>query len=163
MSKLSDKQIAEYFQRCYTAVDGLWFMKVEEKFGFDTALDIDNEVWKVLPKIQARKLKAALKTEQIGIKALHDCLSARLDIESFEFETEQTEDEKSLTITIKNCPWHNLLLKSGRENLSEKIGSKICNTEYSVWAAEFGENIKFELKNQICKGDNCCVLHFSKD
>jgi hypothetical protein len=42
--KLNDKQIAEYMHRCYTAVDGLWFTKLEEKSGFDTALDIDFEL-----------------------------------------------------------------------------------------------------------------------
>jgi len=58
MLKLTDKQIVEYFKRSYTAVDGLWFMKVEEIYGFDTALDIDEEVWKVMPKIQARPWEA---------------------------------------------------------------------------------------------------------
>ncbi|NLE90228.1 MAG: hypothetical protein GX602_04765, partial [Dehalococcoidales bacterium] len=57
MEELSDRQISQYLQRSYEAVDGLWFMKVEEKLGFDTALEIDGEVWKVLPKIQARMLK----------------------------------------------------------------------------------------------------------
>ncbi len=52
MKHLTDQQAAEYFHRSFTAVDGLWFMKVEEKHGFDAALEIDNEVWKVLPKIQ---------------------------------------------------------------------------------------------------------------
>lgn len=28
--KLTDKEIAEYIHRCYTAVDGLLFVKVEE-------------------------------------------------------------------------------------------------------------------------------------
>jgi hypothetical protein len=40
MIELSDKQIAEFWHRSYTSVDGLWFMKVEEKHGFDLALDI---------------------------------------------------------------------------------------------------------------------------
>jgi hypothetical protein len=35
---LQDKDVREYFHRSYTAVDGLWFVKVEEKYGFDKAL-----------------------------------------------------------------------------------------------------------------------------
>ena len=58
--KLTDKETAEYLYRCYTAVDGLWFVKVEEKYGFDSALDIDKEVWKIMPKIQSRFLKNSL-------------------------------------------------------------------------------------------------------
>ena len=60
MTKLSSQQVAEYFSRSYRAVDGLWFMKVEEKLGFDAALELDNEVWKVMPKIQARMIKQFL-------------------------------------------------------------------------------------------------------
>jgi hypothetical protein len=41
---LSLQQIADYFNHNYNPVDGLWFMKAEEKYGFDTALDVDNEV-----------------------------------------------------------------------------------------------------------------------
>jgi len=76
MIELTDGQVARYFHRCYTAADGLWFMKVEEKYGFDAALDIDNEVWKVLPKIQPRMLKPMVKTE--GMDALLESV-ARAD------------------------------------------------------------------------------------
>ena len=44
MKSLSDKQSAEYFNRLYKTIDGLWFMKVEESYGFTAALQIDNEV-----------------------------------------------------------------------------------------------------------------------
>ena len=37
MTDLTEEQKAEYFRRSYTAVDGLWFMKVEERLGFDEA------------------------------------------------------------------------------------------------------------------------------
>ena len=57
MINLTDVQIAEYYHRSFSVVDGLWFMKIEERYGFEAALDIDSEVWKVVPKIQARKLK----------------------------------------------------------------------------------------------------------
>ncbi len=57
MFELNDKQIAEFFRRSYTAVDGLWFVKAEETCGFDAALDLDDEVWKIFPKVQARMLK----------------------------------------------------------------------------------------------------------
>ena len=54
MAGLTNKDRAEYYNRSYKAVDGLWFVKAEEQFDFDTALELDKEVWKVMPKIQAR-------------------------------------------------------------------------------------------------------------
>ncbi|MHC1593381.1 MAG: DUF6125 family protein [Methermicoccaceae archaeon] len=154
---LSDEQKAEYLHRCYTAADGLWFMKVEEKYGFATALDIDNEVWKVLPKIQARTLKSMLNVGN-GMDALLACFTTKLTLEGFEFEAEKCTD--GLKVVISRCPWHGLMVKSGREKLSEQVGNRICNTEYALWASEFDENMSFELSSQICKGDERCVLQF---
>jgi hypothetical protein len=159
MLELTDKQIGEYFKRSYTAVDGLWFMKVEEKYGFETALDIDDDVWKVMPKIQARKLKSMGQLGE-GLDALRECLTAKLTMDGFVFTIEQNEEGGTLKITSSECPWHNIMVKSRREHLSGKVGTRICNTEYSVWAAEFGENIQFELHDQICEGQECCTLVF---
>ena len=159
MIKLTEKQIGDYFHRSYTATDGLWFMKVEEKYGFDKALEIDNEVWKVLPKIQARMLKTMLNVEN-GTDALFECLRAKLTLESFNYKAERLGT--GFRITISECPWHNLMVKSGREKLSEKVGTLICNTEYSVFGYEFGKDIFFQLETQICKSSQCCILNFHR-
>jgi hypothetical protein len=159
MVKLDCQQVAEYFHRCYKAVDGLWFMKVEEKHGFDRALDVDNEVWKVMPKIQARMLKSMLKLKH-GPDALLKGLETKLELDGFKFKTEKTEN--SFRITISDCPWHNLMTKSGREKLSAAVGTTICNTEYQVWVSELAETMKFKLQSQLCEGKECCVLEFEE-
>ena len=159
MIQLTPEQIAEYFHRSYNTVDGLWFMKVEGKCGFEAALDIDNEVWKIFPKIQARTLKSLCNLGN-GIDALFECLTTKLTLEGFKFNAEKIGNRGGFKITINKCPWHNLMIKSGREKLSGKVGTLVCNTEYSVWASEFGENIRFELKDQICEGAPSCVLKF---
>ena len=157
MIELTPGQIAEYFQRSYAAVDGLWFVKMEEKYGFEAALAMDNEVWKVFPKVQARLLKNMGKLGS-GIDALYECLATKLALEGFKVESKKQED--GFAIIINECPWHNAMLKSGREKLSGKVGTVICNTEYAVWASEFGHDIKFELKQQICQGAPSCILQF---
>ncbi len=158
MTELTDKQIAQYLHRSYTAVDGLWFMKVEEKYGFEDALEIDKAVWKILPKIQARTMKA-MTNLCCGIDALRECFSKKLALDGLEFQI--VNDAEGFRIFISRCPWHEAMMKSGRKHISEKVGSTICNTEYPVWASEFGE-INFELNAQICKGAERCVLRFWK-
>lgn len=160
MFDLNDKQIADFYYRSYTAVDGLWFMKIEEKHGFDVALDIDNEVWKVLIKIQARMLKSMGKMGN-GIEALFECFTTMLKLNGYTFKTEKTGSDNGFRVIVSTCPWHNFMVKAGRENLSEKINTLICNTEGSVWASEFDDNIRFELQCQICKGSEFCILQFS--
>jgi hypothetical protein len=157
MTKLSSQQVAEYFNRSYKAVDGLWFMKVEEKYEFDVALELDNEVWKVMPKIQARMIKSFLGLGN-GSVALFESLVTKLELEGFKFKAEKKENGFRLTIT--DCPWHNLMVKSGRENLAKVVGKTICTTEYKVWSSEFGKTIKFKLKSQKCDESEHCILDF---
>ncbi len=157
MPELNDQQIIDYFHRCYKVVDGLWFMKVEEKYGFDRALDLDNEVWKVMPKIQARMIRSMLKLNE-DLSAFFKCLKTKLELEGFKFKAEKTEN--GFRITIKDCPWHNLMIKSGREKLSGTVGTTICNTEYQVWVSEFGGKMQFKLKSQKCKNSKYCILEF---
>ena len=161
MIDLSAEQIAEFWHRSYASVDGLWFMKVEEKYGFDVALDIDNEVWKVLPKTQARMMKSMGKLGE-GIDALYECITTKLGLEGFVFQADKPATGGGFTVVITVCPWHDVMVKSGREELSAKVGTLICNTEYSVWASEFGPNIRFEMRDQICGRCQTCVLKFTE-
>ncbi len=158
MFKLNDKQIADFFHRSYTVVDGLWFMKVEERYGFKAALDLDDEVWKVFPKVQARMLRDMGKMAS-NLDGLCECFTTKLSIEGFRFNVDATGS--GFRVNISRCPWHDAMVKSGREALSGKVGTRICGTEYSVWAAEFGQGIRFERKSEICTGAERCVLEFS--
>ena len=162
MDSLTDQQVCEYFHRSYKAVDGLWFMKVEEKYGFNAALDIDKEVWKVLPKIQARMIKSMLGKSEAQVTLLKS-LAVKLSLEGFKFKVEK--DESGFRIRISDCPWHNLMTKSGREKISGAVGTAICNIEYSVWAvwdSEFDESMEFTLETQKCKGSKHCILNFKR-
>jgi len=162
MHDLTDEQKAGFFQRSYASVDGLWFMKVEERYDFDTALEIDREVWKVLPKIQARTLKSMIDNGQ-GLDALRDALETKLSLERFEFTVEQADSGDAFTIFITECPWHNLMVKSGRKHLSKKIGDAICKTEFPIWANEFGGRIGFRMESQLCGDQDRCILRFFEE
>ena len=96
MADLNDKPKTDYFLRGFTAVDGLWFMKVEEQFGFDKALEIDDAVWKIIPKILARKMKE-LKKAGNGIDALFECFTERLRMEGFVFKAERDNKNNAFT------------------------------------------------------------------
>ena len=170
MNELTEEQKTEYFRRSYSAVDGLWFMMVEERLGFEQALQIDEAVWKVLPKIQARTLKGMMHL-QGGLADLEEALSVRLALEGFDFEMEGREG--GFAVIVKRCPWHDIMVKSGREQLSERVSELICRAENSVWASEFsgagekgeaagkGQEIGFEREERICRGEGRCVLRFT--
>ena len=160
MIELTDGQIIEYWHRSYKTVDGFWFVKAEERYGFDTALDMDNEVWSVFPKIQARMMKSMGGLGN-GLDGLLEAIETKLALEGFAFESSKTADGTGFRVEISKCPWHETMISSGREHLSGKVGTLICNSEYSVWASEFGNDIRFELGEQICEGCESCVLMFT--
>ncbi|MFC1919590.1 DUF6125 family protein [Chloroflexota bacterium] len=159
MIELTPEQKSEFFHRSYKTVDGLWFMKVEERYDFEAALDIDDEVWKVFPKIQARMLKEMTGMKS-GVEALFQCLITKMELDGFEFTAEKREDNLGFQLFIRGCPWHDVMVKSGRESLSEKVGGRICDSEYSVWVSEFSGDMKCEFKSRICRGADHCILAF---
>jgi hypothetical protein len=159
MGLLTDQQVIEYFRRSYKAADGLWFMKIEEKHGFDAALELDKEVWKVMPKIQARVVKSMLRLGE-GEAALLKSLKAKLSLEGFKFKVKKREN--GFQIQINNCPWQDLMVKSGREEYSGKVGTTICSVEYPVWISEFEAGMNFTLKTQKCTRSEHCIMNFEK-
>jgi hypothetical protein len=161
MVELSDRQLVDYFRRSYTAVDGLWFVKLEERDGFDTALEVDVGVWKVMPKVQARKLKELTGLTE-GLEALRECFTTKLAIEDFTFEAHPVADGQGFEVRISRCPWYELLIKSKREHVAAAIGQRICQTEYTVWAAEFGRDITFSLGERLCNGCGVCEVRFRR-
>jgi len=151
--------ISEYFKRSYFALDGLWFMMIEEEFSFDKALEIDEKVWRILPKIQARKVKELLGLEGIGLADFLRAIKVKLEAEEYVYETKErgTED---VQIVIRECPWYAILKKTNRDHLAPRIVDAICSLEFRVWLREFGERLDFEVESRLCTGDPVCILDF---
>jgi hypothetical protein len=162
MHELTDKQKAEYLHRSYTAVDGLWFVKVEEAINFKTALDIDAEVWKIMPKIQARMLKSMTGAGD-GLEALKKCLEIKFTLDGFKFRTDADGKEKGFSIFVEECPWLDAMKRSKRESLADAVGKRICICEFSAWANEFGTDIHLELVERLCGGSKSCIFKFSRE
>lgn len=77
LSKLPSDQIPEYIfmqLRNLWAVDGLYFLEIEKRLGTKTAVTIDEHVWGVMGKIEARKLKELLGITQNDIPSMMTAL-----------------------------------------------------------------------------------------
>jgi len=162
VTDLTDAQRAQYFRRCYTAADGLWFMMTEEKWGFEAALERDAAVWKVLPKIQARTIRKMMGLGK-GLDALRAAIDARLSMEGYHFKWRA--DDQGFVLFISKCPWQEIMERSSRGHISQKVSSVICGIENSIWASEFeeeGQKIGFQCQEGICQGEERCVLRFCR-
>jgi len=149
---------AEYFKKCFFSVDGLWFMKLEEIAGFDKALSIDIEVWKILPKIQARTIKKLLNLQD-NLLGLQIAIAFKCTAEGFKSRI-LAADHRSFSLEIDECPWVRMISSAGREQLMPAIADAICPVEHETFAKEFDSKIRFSLERKGCLEPHSCIFSF---
>jgi len=94
------------------AVDGLYYLGIEEDFGTDAATTIDAKVWEVMGKIEARKLKAFFEIEGNDISSMMEALSYSgwaMDLE----DKEITIEKNKAVLRNVRCRVQNTRLKKG--------------------------------------------------
>ena len=63
----------------WLAHDGLWFQAVDQKYGMETAIEIDRAAWEKFTVVEAKRIMARLGIEPGGgIPALVECFKHRL-------------------------------------------------------------------------------------
>ncbi len=122
------------------AVDGLYFLGIEERFGTEGATEIDRNVWEVMGKIEARRLRETLGIHENDIPAMIAALSNSswaLDLEDREIHVE----EDRAVIRNTDCRTQKTRLKKGLE----EFPCKAVRWDYlKTFAREFDENIVVE-------------------
>jgi hypothetical protein len=87
----------------WIAMDGLWFQAVEQHYGMDAAVALDQNVWKQYAVIEARRIKERLNLpERGGLEALAIAFNNRLLTHVNETEI-LLPDNKTLVVTTKTC------------------------------------------------------------
>jgi len=129
------------------AVDGLYYLGIEENFGTEAATKIDRKVWEVMGKIEARKLKKLLEIDGDDVASMIWTLQHSgwaLDLEDKEIIVEK---DKAILRNVK-CRVQNTRLKKG---LSE-FGCKPVRFGFlRAFAKEFNPDI--EVKCNVCPPD----------
>jgi Family of unknown function (DUF6125) len=121
------------------AVDGLYYLGIEERFGTEAATEIDATVWKIMGKIEGRKLKRLL---DLGsdldsmIKGLKFS-GWTMDLDDKEWET---VDDGILLRTI-NCRIQNARIKDDLDVFPCKV---VRWGFLKAFAKVFNENIEVQ-------------------
>jgi len=152
-------QIAAFLRRSYFALDGLWFVKTEERHGFDDAMTLDEAVWQTMSKIQARKAKEILGITEGSLEELARAFQLKLSAEGHDFDVDIEKDQARITIFV--CQWYEALKSSGRTDIAEIIADRICTAELDGWAREFSPDLEIEMSGRLCvarEGCNSCGI-----
>ena len=141
------------------AVDGFYYLFIEEKYGTEIATEIDRMVWEVMGKLEARKIRQLFDIKGSDIPTVMKALS--YSGWSMDLEDKEIIVENDLGI-IRNvrCRVQNTRLKKG---LSE-FGCKPVRWGFlQSFAKGFNPNI--EVKCVVCPPDEhpddlWCEWHF---
>ena len=129
------------------AVDGLYYLFIEEKFGTEEATEIDRKVWEVMGKIEARKLKSLLNLEGNDIPTMIKALRHSgwaMDLEDKEITVQK---DHAIVRNVK-CRVQNTRLKKGLV----EFGCKPVRWGFlKSFAKEF--NPKIEVVCNVCPPD----------
>lgn len=128
-------------------VDGLYFLGIEEKYGTDFATEIDINVWELMGKIEARRIKEFFKITSSDIASMMKALSYSawaLDLEDKEIIV---EEKKAIIRNIK-CRVQNTRIQKG---LGEFACKPVRFGFLKAFAKEFNPNIIVNCK--VCPPD----------
>ena len=87
----------------WLAHDGLWFLAAEERFGIETAIELDRRAWEKFTVIEAKRIRRRLGIEPGGgIPALKQALEYRLYAHLNVQETLDV-DERTIVFRMNDC------------------------------------------------------------
>lgn len=129
------------------AVDGLYFLGIEEKIGTEAATEIDRKVWEVMGKIEARRLKEFFGLNGTDVPSVIRAL--RFSGWALDLEGKEVVIEKEKAVVRNNvCRVQSTRLKKG---LGEFPCKKVRWGFLKAFAREFNPNI--EVRCNICPPD----------
>lgn len=130
------------------AVDGLYFVGIEEKFGTKEATKIDAFVWQVMGKLEARKIKKLFDIKGSDISSMMKALQYSgwaLDLEDKEIII---KDDKAILRNVK-CRVQNKRIEKGLK----EFGCKPVRGGFlRSFAMEFNKNITVNCN--VCPPDD---------
>jgi hypothetical protein len=149
MDMPSEKLLDLFFlqMRNLWAVDGLYFLGIEDKVGTESATEIDRNVWEIMGKIEARRIKESFEIEGNDLNELITALkltSWSLDLENKEI----IEEENRVLFRNTDCRVQKTRLK---KNLFEFPCKNVRWGYLKTFAKEINENIVVECS--ICPPD----------
>jgi hypothetical protein len=128
---ISREELLELCSKSINTVDGLWFVEVTSKFGFDAAMKLDRDVWRKAYLIHGRRVIHTFKIKKENpLEALLALVTSDPLKATWRCETEMVNRNKALLRRIA-CPPQEARLRAGRGTFP---GDRICMAMYQSFA-----------------------------
>lgn len=146
--------LIEVYSRLYTALDGLWFLSVEEEYGHDAATKLDVKVWESLAPREAKRIGNVRKLTGGGIEAVIEAFKLRPSFFTKEYNV--TREKNRAIVRVTKCRSLEAMERDRRE-VSSCI--RVLEGVYPKFAKSIDSRVRFRvLKAPPRKfvGDTCC-------
>jgi len=144
-----EDNLAELCSKSLYTLDGLWFTLLEKRYGWDTALSIDEEVWRRFCPIHLRRVLRAfpIKTDSL-IRAVVNLMKIDPLQLIYKWEVIELTDSKAI-LRATDCPPQRARVRDGRgEYPCKKMGMIM----FKAYAEAIDPRIK--LTCLVCPPDN---------
>jgi hypothetical protein len=132
-------KIVEVHAKNWLAHDGCWFLAIEEKFGMDTAIELDAKSWERFTKAEARRIMEVFEiAKDGGLDALERALAYRLYAFVNVQSMERTAPDQ-LVFTMHEC---RVQQARRRKKLDDFPCKPVGTVEYSGFAATIDPRIR---------------------
>lgn len=123
--------LREICSRTYYTIDGLWFLAVEDKFGFETAFELNQVVWRQASPIIGRRLLKTLDIEgDTPLQALFKLIYADPLMYVHRPEVVTLSDTKAVLRCI-DCPIQKARIRDGKGVYDGKPGCSLLFESYA--------------------------------
>ena len=134
-------KLIEVYAKNWLAHDGCWFLAAEEKFGLETAIELDTRSWERFAVTEARRIMKAFNIPRNGgLKALEQALYLRLYASINTQETVFVNDNE-LIFSMVECRVQRVRRD---KNLPDFPCKPVGTVEFSQFAKTVDPRIKTE-------------------
>ncbi len=96
-------KVIKIFSRNWITLDGLWFLGVEDEFGLEAAVKLDEQMWSKQAGIEARRMRRALDIKQKGPIGVAQAYSLLTACAADTFVPELSGTPERLRVRINHC------------------------------------------------------------
>lgn len=136
---LGGEEKEEYIQfmlRQYRLVDALWFLAVEDRFGLDAAVELNERVWEDMGRRSAKEIKRRFGVEEKGLRGFIKALKYFPWTAIIGYQIDERKDK--VVISVPHCPPQEARIRMGREEFPCK---EMHLREFRFFAEEIDERI----------------------
>ena len=138
LSKEELIKLCKMYAKNWLAHDGCWFLSVEEKFGIETAIEIDKKSWEKFTVVEAKRVMEEFNIKKDGgLDSLEKALQYRLYATVNEQLIERVGEK--LIFKMVDCRVQSARKK---KNLAPFPCSDVGMIEYSLFAKTIDPRIK---------------------